>query len=391
MRPWTTCYSPRVGKNVFDPSYKVRFKAEPEFEVTGKVQRIGGHSTGALPVYLFSTKKPLVIKDTVTDSQGNFTFRNFPKIDTAKFMLQVKDKKGKIFEATINVDRFVPAATDTRPRLLLNPWYVNTDATYKDFLKGNIAHNQYNEQLKFPPGTHIMKEVVIKATKHVKGSHNLNGQGNADQIINEEDLAKVEDMPLQDYLYKSIKGFRRYLIYNKGLKFVVDGLDIDFFYNGDVQPDHYQYIDNVLSQFTVKDVKGVEILYSDKYNGTYTREYDPTIMMASRESWPAYMEITTWSGNGLFEKRKRSAAVFTPIPLSWPKIFYKPKYSTKEVDDAALGSTIYWEPNIITNNKGTAHISFNTNHSSSGYTVIVQGTDLDGTVGYSKIKISVSK
>jgi hypothetical protein len=376
-------------KDVFSNTYKPAFKPEPDIAVSGHISRVGNSSISGLKIYLLSTKRPFLAMDTVTDTKGNFVFNNLPRIDTANFLLQLKDKKGKMFEANISVDEFSPAKVALPKIGPVTPWYVNTDSTVMNFAHQNIIRTKTADEIKYPLGVRKLREVVIKAVKIVKGSHNLNGAGNADQVFNEADMKKAGKRSLEDILYTSVKGYRPYWIYDKGLKFVIDGVDVDFFYDGNMQPDRFAYLHDILQQFTAEDIKGIEVLYSDQYNGQYVVSYDPEYMKSPRESWPAYIEITTWSGNGLFEKRRRSAYLYSPMPVSWPKQFYIPKYSPKGSPFTESAPTLYWSPDIVTDEKGIAHITFYTKHKPSVYTIIVNGADLNNSIGYTSRNIKV--
>lgn len=378
-------------QNVFNPKYQPAFKPQPEIEVTGQISRTGGKVVGGLPVMLLSTRKPFLMMDTVADAKGRFVFRHLPKIDTGNFMIQVKDKKGRMFEAMVAVDEFTPAPEPQFNTATTKPWYVNTDTTLLHYANSARDYNQIIDDIKYPAGSHHLAEVKIKALKVIKGSHNLNGPGEADQVLDEKDMTRLEKMPLIDLLLKRIKGFRKYDVFDKGVRFIFDGLDVMFFFDGNIDRSPYDYYDRILSQFSAEDIKGIEVLYNEKYNGKYTLQYDPEIMARSmRSAWPAYIEITTWSGNGLFEKRKSSNYLYKPLPVTWPIQFYKPKYTSKSNNTLAdLQSTVLWEPNIITNSDGKATVWFYAKGKPSNYTGIVQGSDLSGKVGVGRVKIEV--
>jgi hypothetical protein len=79
--------------------------------------------------------------------------------------------------------------------------------------------------------------------------------------------------------------------------------------------------------------------------------------------------------------------------VSWPKQFYKPKYTVtdtiKHLPD--LRSTIDWEPNITTGINGEATVYFWSADKPSTYTLIIEGADMKGNLGYKRGKIKVEK
>jgi hypothetical protein len=380
-------------KDVFSNKYQPAFSADPEIEITGHISRVGGKAVAGLPVMLLSTSKPVLMRDTVSDASGLFVFKNLPRIDTASFIIQAKDKKGRMFEANVNVDEFTPAKVSRFNNVSLTPWYVNTDSTLFRYISQTNAYNNELDKFKYPEGSRHLKEVKINAKKVVKGSHNLNGPGEADQILDEKDMLKDGKMTLLDIMLKQIKGFKPYnKIFDKDLKLVFDGINMDTFYDKNIYPNPDNYLFDILQQYTAEDIKGIEVMYNNQYNGTYTTTYNPDIVAfsATREDWPAYIEITTWSGNGLFQKRKHSNYIYRPLPVSWPKQFYHPKYTAKSNNTLAdFRSTIDWEPNIITNTAGEATIWFYAKSKPGAYTVIVQGADLSGKVGAAKSGVIV--
>jgi hypothetical protein len=56
-----------------------------------------------------------------------------------------------------------------------------------------------------------------------------------------------------------------------------------------------------------------------------------------------------------------------------------------------LRSTIHWEPNITTDANGEAIVSFYTADKPSIYTIIMEGTDMNGNLGYKTEKIIIDK
>jgi hypothetical protein len=368
--------------NVFNPKYQPVFKAEPEIEVTGQISRAGNKHLGSLPVTLLFTKKPVLVRETISDSDGHFVFKNLPRIDTANFILQVKDQKGKMFEANINVDEFIPAKVTQLPTPL-KPWYVNSDSTLLNYFNKDIAYQQAEDHILYPSGTRHLKQVVVKGLKTVKGSHFFAGYGAVpDVVLDEADMRKANKMTIEELLTHKIKGFTsrpypcktaqslEYTIGCNPIVFFIDGFHIDEFYSP--QPgftDHYEYIKSFIGAFTAEDVRGIE----EKDEKDYS-----------------IIEITTWSGNGAFMKRTHGSYLYRPMPVTWPKQFYKPKYTAKSSNPLAdLRPTVYWEPNIITDTAGKATVGFYAKGKPGGYHIILQGGDLNGHVGTETISLKV--
>ncbi|MBS1531242.1 MAG: hypothetical protein JSU01_13130 [Bacteroidetes bacterium] len=146
-------------------------------------------------------------------------------------------------------------------------------------------------------------------------------------------------------------------------------------------------ITNYLKSSSAEDLKGLEINISTKY----TYKYIPMKWaLAIEMNEVAFVEITTRSGHGAAIKYTPGLYLYKPLALSWPKQFYRPKYTIKDtIKQADLRSTIDWEPNITTDSAGHAMVSFYAAGNPSTYTVIVEGTDLKGNVAYKRRKIKI--
>ena len=85
--------------------------------------------------------------------------------------------------------------------------------------------------------------------------------------------------------------------------------------------------------------------------------------------------------------------LYKPLAPVIAKTFYSPRYSSAENNSTLpyYRSTLYWKPDITTNEKGEAEFSFYTSDSSSGYMVIVLGTDIKGGLGTAYLPLFIKK
>jgi hypothetical protein len=391
-------------KDVFYPSTNpIAYQPEKEFTINGTVTNAFGKAIEKSNVLLMANN-PLIFKDTLTNKEGKFQFKKLFPVDTAIFKLQARNKNGKEFNVGIKMDEV--KRPEFLPSLNITPWYVNSDTirlqntSFKSAQQKAIAN--------YRGEGHMMKEVTIKETKIVKGSKNLNGPGEADLIIDEEELKKADKMTLNDLLEKKLKGFipqgglwsfltiggwgskpLAYTLNTKKICFVIDGVDLDYFYEG--IPSRYFYIKNYLDYFTAEDVTGIEVMHSSKYTGTYRA--DMARSKSEAEISPvsfAYIEITTRSKQGPFMKVTPGTYLYKTLAFTLPKQFYSPKYTIAN-KNVAMGtdmrSTLHWEPNVVTNSEGKATVSFFSADKPAGYTVIMEGINLDGNIGYKRQQI----
>ncbi len=390
-------------QEVLNPT-KIKYGPEQEALVKGSVFNVFNKPVRGTKVQLFS-KSPFLLMDTITNEEGKFTFRHLPAIDTPVFFIKAVNKSGKSFNVGIRAEETPPPVFAKISAAPLLPWYINSDTTLLNYTRHETLRQQ---QLFLPlPGMHTLKEVNITARKTIKGSQNLNGTGNADIIIDEKELEKAGKKSFLQLLEEKIKGFRvgSYIVFNHDPKIIdntyywyfigekwaiiiVDGLRLtDLIRLSDVND-----LTTYLKSHTAEDIKGIEVNYSGKYTSNYLRRYfpsgiDPTVLNY------AFIEITTRSGHGPFIDNTPGMFLYKPLALSLPKQFYKPKYTVKDTTKYPedFRSTITWEPNIITDKNGMATVSFYAADQPSTYTFILNGSDVNGNLGFKTGQISIKK
>ncbi len=395
-------------KDIINGAPVAQFSPEPDYAVKGRVGNLLNKPIADAKVLMLATGKYHFVKDTVTNDKGEFSFHKIPASDSTKYVLQATNAKGRTINGGITIDD-VPELNANIPfNIMPAPWYVNTDATMLNYIKTNNTYRDELENRKY--GGHVLKEVEVRDKAIIRGSQNLNGAGNSDQVITEDDIEKVGKASLLDLLQQKVTGFRigyktkstniQYFIKDKKVRFVIDGVDLDRFYmpTADGMPnEHYEYEKQTLDYLTAEDILGVEVLYSSLYSASYqaqnlTLDQQLAVNAAgSKGSDIAYLEITTRSGNGPFTKTATGIYVYKPMPVTLPKQFYRPRYLVKNslpyFHD--LRSTIHWQPSVVTDKSGQANVSFYAADKPTTYTIIMEGSDLSGKVGYQTKKITI--
>jgi hypothetical protein len=394
-------------ENILKPMKEPLYAPEPAFTVTGKITNWLNKPANNAKVTLISTGKYRMYKDTVSNAKGKFIFQNFPIADTAAFVIQTIAAKGKSAGMGISVNEFTPASGAINYQTPIIPWYVNSDAISFNYISNNIARQNEIDNKLYGAGSKVLKEVRITDKKIIKGSYNLNGPGEADQILDEHEIEKEKKITLLELLYKRVKGFTvsdfpahsgnlSFTMYTKEVRILMDGVELDRSLGGQFPGGRFEYINNFLKEYTAEDVKGIEVMHSGKYNSKYDLEFLPPSIYKDPKfpiilDW-AYIEITTRSGHGIFTKPTPGVIIYNPLPITQPKQFYNPKYIVKTtVNTSDIRSTIYWEPNIITNRQGEANVSFYAGGQYSQYTIIMQGADMFGAIGFKTMKIKIAK
>ncbi|SEO55226.1 hypothetical protein SAMN05192574_10959 [Mucilaginibacter gossypiicola] len=401
------------------------YAAETEMAVKGRVINVFNKPVKQTKVQLFS-KSPIVVTDMLTDKNGRFAFRNLPFADTPAYFI----KTAKNFNVGIVMDDAPPPVLLASAGPTPMPWYVSNDTTLFNSLKNNLMRQNLADNL--PANTKALKEVKITAKKIVKGSQNLNGAGNADLAFDEADMVKAGRKSLLNFLEEHVPNLRWgtltkqynlrfalqdksiaevnaisqfvlepplptipwYLIDNKPMMLIVDGISFGSIIKiMSLNEPNGNDIKNYLESNSAEDVKGIEVNKSSKYSWEYFWRYVLEDWKHSlNPSQIAFVEITTRSGKGPAIAHTPGAYLYKPLALSVPSRFYRPRYlpndTNKQTPD--LRSTIHWEPNINTGTDGKATISFYTADKPSTYTYILEGTNMDGSVGYTYGKIKVA-
>lgn len=379
---WTDVFAPIQNKLLYE--------AEPDFSVKGRVTNAFGKPLEKSNVVLLSVK-PTFVADTVTNVRGEFKFTNLYHYDTVAYSLQAKNKRGRMFNVGIEVDELNPPVFKKNDRRLI-PLYVNIDTSR---LKAIRTRQAYKEEEAKITGTQL-KEVQIKAKKVVKDSQSLVDPGEADFTMNEEEMKDAGKSTLLNVLEKNVKGFKS--VGQKGLQyyninqvftvFIVDGKSSLFFTPEGL--DYYQYMKGVLEYIGAEDVKGIEVMVSGRNQAPYWSEYVAMRNPLSNYYDFTFIEVTTYSGNGLFMKKTPGNYLYRPPVFASTKEFYSPKYAVKTpVAVPDTRSTIFWAPNVITDKKGKGKVSFYTADKTATYTVNIQGADMAGEIGVGESKLYV--
>ncbi len=375
----------------FKPAKAFRYEAEKEFQIKGRATNVLNKPLAGTTVTLMS-KKPFMAFDTVTDKEGRFAFSDMMPADTAIYFIQANNKKGKSFNVGIEMDEF-KAPVFAMVNSTSIPWYVNTDVEILSPIVKQLALKKYEEQA----SGHVLKEVVVTAKKIIKGSKNLNGPGGSDIALNEKDLEKAGKMTLGDLLYKNIPGFvlkpskaefprHYYYIDTRRAHLVIDGISVDQVKTSDISTE--EYYKDFLNNYSAEDIKGIEVMLSGEHEIGYQVFIGP-LANPFDHTW---IEITTRGGKGPFFTRTPGTYMYKPIAFTLPKKFYSPKYKPgSKADMTDIRSTVFWEPNLVTNEKGEASLSFYTADNPGNYTITIEGADMRGNLGAKRSRVVVEK
>lgn len=363
---------PKVKTGVFPEK---PYLAEKEMQISGVISKRNGDPLPEAKVTVISPQHITTILDTLTDANGRFAFRDLVFFDSTRFVVQARDAKGKK-----NVDIKMDDVGGQQVSLNKNAPDEVTQANQAlgDYLK--LSNRSLTELQKFGllERSIQLDEVEVKATKEnpAKYSANLNGPGNADQVISGDETffngCPTLDMCLNGRLMGVM--FRNGVPYstrspNMPMQIVLDGMYMDASALNVIQP---------------LDVASIEVL----------RNVGNTAIYGSFGAGGVII-ITTRRGD---QPRKYAAELYTPGILTYQpqglyqaRLFRSPDYSQEEEKPGMkdLRTTIYWNPDVFTDKMGTHNLSFYAANEPGVYQVVVEGMDTQGHLGRSITYIRV--
>jgi hypothetical protein len=380
-----------------------KFTAESEHKITGKLTDLLNKPVANINLSLLAFGKTIFMSDTISNANGDFTFA-MPTLDSAAYTIKIKNSKGKTSSAKINVNEFTPAPAPSAINRV-RPWYINPDSTFLNHYK-NVKKIQSQDTTKLKLSGNQLKQVEIKGKAKAE-QRILNAAWDAYPIkkITEEDLKKIPHKTLMDLLKEKIPGFTIGSTYANGCfgvnarsrhhdftnfligsslisHVIIDKINthivscgVDDRYNQStvsataIEPDVFFTNEMIFNALNASDIKEITVLKTCAY----------------------YMlDITTRSGRGPWISISKGTYVFRPIPISVPKEFYSPKYPVKKDDKLSdLRPTIFWDANLVTDEKGKATVSFYSTDQQGSYTIKVQGSDMMGRFGFQKGTVKI--
>jgi hypothetical protein len=351
----------------------VTFQPEKSLQVSGHITTLGGKPVIHGKVSLISTKHGLFYMDTVTDEHGHFTFGNLVFADSVRFIVQARTSKDHK-NVQIDLDNMVPRSIITGKNA--PDMKVNINTGLSPYLQSSRLF--HDAQVRYGMGNHsiVLKEVVIRDIHHpkVKYSDNLNGPGNADQVL----LAKQLPPGCSD-LNQCLQGYLMGVIFRNGVPYSMRGGRMSYLVDG--MPMEAENIESI----NPGDVASIEVLRSIAYTAIYGSEAGPGGLIV----------ITTKRGDDLeAEAMSRPApGIITFLPTGYYKsrVFYSPDYDSpqtkKEVAD--LRTTIFWKPNLITGKDGNTSFEYFNAGSKGTYRIVIEGIDNDGNIGRKVFRYTV--
>ncbi|HVW97144.1 MAG TPA: hypothetical protein VHA56_14330, partial [Mucilaginibacter sp.] len=328
-------------------------RKEKGLTIIGTIKKNGTPLSNA-KVKLFSKMKGGVMLDTISDFSGRFVFDNLSFMDSTKFVLQGQTAKGnREVDIVLDDEANSPeVGTSTLPfnnqENLIPESYVQSSKLFSEEEK-KYGINQHPKML---------KEVVIRDKKldpHLEHSDNLNGKGQADQVLTAKDFDNFPCGTIMDCLQSKLnsvkvqygKLYSKHSLtpyYDPELKkttfapmaVVIDGTRSDY---------------EELHSLTIDDVDAFEVELGTHGGAIYgSFGANGVIIVTTKRA----------KKQNLYYKEAPGVIVYTAQGFYKAREFYSPQYDNPHTNQkmADLRSTIYWNPDIITDKDGKASFSY---------------------------------
>jgi hypothetical protein len=360
-------------RQVFDDKKAlVNYPVENGLSLSGMLKTMTGKPVAGGTVTLLSTRHALA-KDTTTDNNGNFKFTNLFLTDTARLVLHghMKNNSDKV---KIEITKDIPVATKlSNPDTSMIPITPEVAAAMKKRYEqsGNMKSGIMLKQV------NIKRNVNHPSTPELTNSQNLNGAGNADQVIMGSQLVGCPNV--RDCLMSLMHGVQ----YNAGvfysirthvellggsrqpMVFIIDGVVTNQTLMGKPPED-------MLDMLSPNDIYSIEILVSQSYLSIYGADASGGAIV-----------ITTKRGNESTVVNADGSIYYTFHGFEKTRNFYSPKYdvTTPPNPHPDQRTTIYWQPELITDGAGNGSFEFFNSTDPGTYRVVVEGMDTKGNIG----------
>jgi hypothetical protein len=337
-------------KPLLDNAYPpLTYESEKALEINGTAKSPFGKPIAGGTVSLISRDASNVLSQT-TANDGSFSFKNLIFSDTTKFILQAVNSKG-------NNNTILTYQPYAHPAITIIP--ANSSNETKQALVQYVETNkkQLERNLRLDRRRIELQQVNIKATRRTDNypSSSLSGPGHADQVIHHKDFENLEGRLLPQILGQMLHGRALKILVNKGL-LLMDGVEIS---------------SEVLQGITSREVETIEALYGPDA-AIYGMRAGNGVLIITSTNRITPPEITSTgilpiAVNGFYRARE----------------FYMPKYDHAGISNLEpdLRSTIFWKPEINTDNDGHASLSYYNADGPGNYRMVIEGIDENGNIG----------
>jgi len=346
-----------LSKSINPKNYTI----ESGLQITGTVINTKGKPMAGAKLSLFSANDMILI-DTVADNDGRFLFQNFSVGDSAEVVVRVTNLGTEKNVSIVLDEQFgsvLPAKNDS---LALDQVAKNQQVQ----LDSNITPTN-------KPNTLKTVEIKSKKRPEIKGSAYPFAAAPPDYTLDAEELSKIPD--LVEFLRSRFNGLMvknnivmgrnnhiayRDRGYEGPMLILLNGLKIDD-----------------LSSIIPSSLSGVQIVKGGMSSMNMSTQFN------GDTSFGILFLTTNRNYTSLKKGPKQTTGIvnFRMLGFQSTKEFYSPVYLSKTgTKNRDLRRTLFWKPDIITREDGTADIEFYTSDQQGIYQIVLEGIGLNGKI-----------
>jgi hypothetical protein len=318
-------------------------------------------------------------ENAVTDADGRFKFSNLVFLDSAAVNINARNNT-RADNLVITLDgesgQSIPLNFN-RPDEILN-----IDSVLTPYLK--------NSKIQYA-NTHVLKEVVIKSTKIVPVVSHKDYSNLASLSTEPDHLIKGSQLTGCNSVLECLKTIAMGMTYdNNENKFYVTRdynngkrVPVQVFIKG-LPVDAFN-----LSGLNPGEIESVEVFLKDELGLVNSANQSNGALVVNMKK----IESTKISLSDLKSMiPQRNDLTLYPKGYNAIRIFYLPRYTgpretqTNQIDTR---STIYWNPNVNTDNTGAATVEYFNADGTGTYRCIIEGIDKDGNIGRQLFRYTV--
>jgi hypothetical protein len=350
----------------------IYFLPEQGINISGTLRTNTGIPVSKANVHLIIPDK-IFSADAITDASGNYIFPHLDIPDSAKVTISAKNNEGSKYLV-------LTANSETAPALQKNinspDNITNIDSALAVYLKN--TKRQYS-------GTSMLHEVVIKAKSEVKKPSHLDYPSLiglsvlADHTVNGDQLNSCNF--LLDCLRGAAFGFTfddatQNFYLTRDLSSGNKNTPVAIYFNG--TPVDVPY----LSSIDPRTIESVEIFLNNGVTNIGKLNNTKGVMEINSKKMEKGEKISLSQLKDIIPQS--NVVKISPMGYAKKREFYEPKYFTVKpnLDINDLRTTIYWNPNIITDANGKASFEFYNADGKGTYRAVIEGIDADGNLAH---------
>lgn len=345
----------------------VSYLPEQGINISGTLRDLTGMPVRKGAMRLMVTNKP-ISAETLTTNSGLFNFQNLVFPDSSQVVISAK-YNANAANLMIVLDGMPTAANGKNPNI--SDQITNIDTVLASYLNNSQKQYRYLRTLK---EVEIKKSLNIKKPSHADHSALSGLSPNADHLISGDNFTSCT------FLLDCLKARATGMIYNEEKFFIMRDYNaggrtpVQVFINGN--PVDARELNTVNGS----EVESVEIFLNDAL-GTVDRAYGTKgVLVVNTKKVPVGKKISKQELMDMFPKK--NIITYSPMGYSKEREFYSPKYLPNAVINSNdLRTTIYWNPKIYTDEKGTANFEFFNADGRGSYRAVVEGFDKNGNIG----------